>query len=53
MTGGGFGGSTIALIRHGDAETVAQAVADAFAAEGFDAPAFLDAPPSAPAGRDA
>lgn len=53
MTGGGFGGSTIALVRAQDVERVAAAVADAFAEAGFTAPAFLAAPPSAPAGRDA
>ncbi|MCL1869723.1 MAG: galactokinase [Promicromonosporaceae bacterium] len=53
MTGGGFGGSTIALVRAGDVETVAAAVAEAFAAQGLTAPGFLAAPPSAAAGRDA
>ncbi|MCF4123476.1 galactokinase [Antribacter sp. KLBMP9083] len=50
MTGGGFGGSAIALVRVSDEERVAQAVADAFAAASLTPPAFLDAPPSAPAG---
>jgi len=50
MTGGGFGGSAIALVRADERETVARAVADAFAARGFAPPAFLAAPPSAPAG---
>lgn len=52
MTGGGFGGSAIALVRAGSEAQVAQAVVDAFAAHGFGAPAFLVADPSAPAGRD-
>ena len=50
MTGGGFGGSAIALVRADEADVVAQAIADAFALRGFAAPAFLTAPPSAPAG---
>jgi galactokinase len=49
MTGGGFGGSAIALVRVSDEERVAQAVADAFAAASLTPPAFLDAPPSPPA----
>jgi galactokinase len=51
MTGGGFGGSAIALLRAGTAGEVAEAVTAAFAAEGLTAPAFLRAVPSAPAGR--
>ncbi len=53
MTGGGFGGSTIALVRHGEAGRVAAAVAAAFEEAGLTAPAFLEAPPSAAADRDA
>ncbi|QAY70197.1 galactokinase [Xylanimonas protaetiae] len=53
MTGGGFGGSTIALVRVADVERVAEEVAAAFAAQGLTAPAFLLGPPSAAAGRDA
>jgi galactokinase len=49
MTGGGFGGSAIALVNRADVDTVAQAVANAFAEAGLTAPAFLLAPPSAPA----
>ncbi len=49
MTGGGFGGSAIALVRAGTEGTVATAVAAAFAAEGLRAPEFLLALPSAPA----
>ena len=51
MTGGGFGGSAIALVDADAVEQVARAVVQAYAREGFDAPAFLDAVPSAPAGR--
>ena len=51
MTGGGFGGSAIALVRREDTERVAEQVAAAFAAKGLRAPAFLRAVPSAPAGR--
>jgi galactokinase len=53
MTGGGFGGSTIALVRADEVERVAEHVATAFAEAGLAAPAFLAAPPSAAAGRDA
>ena len=49
MTGGGFGGSAIALVHAGTEETVAAAVAAAFASEGLRAPEFLLALPSAPA----
>ncbi|MDR2373877.1 MAG: galactokinase [Bifidobacteriaceae bacterium] len=41
MTGGGFGGSAIALIRRGQAPAVAGAVALAFAAQGLKEPVFL------------
>ena len=51
MTGGGFGGSAIALLPAGTGEKVAAAVAEAFGRAGFAAPAFLSAVPSAPAGR--
>ena len=51
MTGGGFGGSAIALIDATAAGAVARAVVDAYAETGFAAPAFLNAVPSAPAGR--
>ncbi|WP_127125870.1 galactokinase [Georgenia sp. SYP-B2076] len=50
MTGGGFGGSAIALVDSGDARHVAAAVDRAFAEAHFDAPAFLSAIPAAPAG---
>ena len=51
MTGGGFGGSAIALVPAGRVDEVAGAVRDAFAGAGLRAPDFLLAPPSAPAGR--
>ena len=51
MTGGGFGGSAIALVDTGEADAVARAVVRAYAEAGFAAPAFLNALPSGPAGR--
>ncbi|WP_122260800.1 galactokinase [Ornithinimicrobium cerasi] len=51
MTGGGFGGSAIALVDREDVELVAGAVAEAFADEGLTEPHFLEAAPSRPAGR--
>lgn len=53
MTGGGFGGSTIALVHDGDVDAVTQAVQEAFDAAGLTSPVFLQARPSGPAGRDA
>jgi galactokinase len=47
MTGGGFGGSAIMLVRAGDVERVERAVADAFAQRGWPAPGFLRAVASA------
>jgi galactokinase len=41
MTGGGFGGSAIALVPHGALDRVAQAVAAAFDEHGWPAPGFL------------
>jgi galactokinase len=49
MTGGGFGGSAIALVRADAVDAVAAAVAQAFAAAELHAPAFLVATASAPA----
>ncbi len=49
MTGGGFGGSAIALVRVEDVETVVTVVQAAFDDAGLTAPGFLLAPPSAPA----
>ncbi|MDQ1292399.1 MAG: galactokinase [Actinomycetota bacterium] len=51
LTGGGFGGSAIALVRAGDAVHVAQAVTEAFARSGWNRPAFLLGRPSQGAGR--
>jgi galactokinase len=47
MTGGGFGGSAVALTDSAAVAGVASAVARAFAARGWDPPAFLHAVPSA------
>lgn len=52
MVGGGFGGSAVALVRDGDVDAVARAVAGAFSGAGFAAPAFLVATPETAAGRD-
>ena len=51
MTGGGFGGSVIALAPAGTASAVAAAVTAAFAAQGWLAPAIWPAQPAAGAGR--
>ena len=51
MTGGGFGGSAVALVDAALTDQVAAAVAQAFADKGFDHPAFLRAVPSTPATR--
>ena len=51
MTGGGFGGSAIALVGEDDVDAVERAVAAAFADAGWDAPGFLTATPSAGARR--
>ena len=50
MTGGGFGGSAIALVRTQELEQVAQAIAQAFAKAGYREPAFLQAEPGPGAG---
>jgi galactokinase len=44
MTGGGFGGSALALLEPGTAEQVKQAVTTAFSDAGYRAPEFLDVP---------
>src|SRR3712207_3736540 len=44
MTGGGFGGSAIALVPPDGADRVKEAVTSAFADAGFRAPEFLDLP---------
>ena len=46
MTGGGFGGCIIALVRRGTGDQVAEAVCTAFADAGFGAPAHFVASPS-------
>lgn len=51
MTGGGFGGSAIALVDRELLEETAQAVAQAYSERGLGAPAFIVAVPSAPAGK--
>jgi len=51
MTGGGFGGSAIALVPSGELEAVRTSVAAAFDERGWTAPVFLTAPPSAGARR--
>jgi galactokinase len=51
MTGGGFGGSAIALVPAGSVDEVAAAVVDAFGREGLRAPGFLRAEPSLSARR--
>ncbi len=51
MTGGGFGGSIIALVPFSRVDDVARAVRNAFAAQGYRAPDVREAVPSAGAGR--
>ncbi|MFT4082061.1 MAG: galactokinase [Nocardioides sp.] len=46
MTGGGFGGAAIALVGRATAETVAEAVAKAFAERGYAAPTIFEVQPS-------
>ena len=53
MTGGGFGGSAIALVRADDAPRVQDAVRSAFADRGFHPPSCFVVAASGPAGRDA
>ncbi|MCS6711265.1 galactokinase [Brachybacterium sp. EF45031] len=52
MTGGGFGGSTIALVEHDRAEAVAEEIARAAETRGLPAPHFFLALPGDGAGRD-
>jgi galactokinase len=52
MTGGGFGGSAIALVREDDLETVRSAVETAFDNAGLRRPRTFTAVPSRGAGRD-
>lgn len=51
MTGGGFGGSAIALVGRDQVQAVAASVSASFAEAGLEAPHFLTAVPSAPAHR--
>lgn len=51
MTGGGFGGSIIALVDSGRTEAVLASVREAFATKGFDAPRHFIVTPSAGAHR--
>ena len=51
MTGGGFGGSAIALVDAHAVEEVARAVAAAYAERGWEPPHFIRSLPGAPAGR--
>ena len=52
MTGGGFGGSTIALVEADRAQEIAETIAAAFDGAGFTAPEFFLALPSEGAGQD-
>ncbi len=51
MTGGGFGGSAIALVPDARVDEVREAVAATYEKHGWDSPAFLTAPPSPGARR--
>ena len=51
MTGGGFGGSAIAMVDSGAAGVIADEVAQSFARNGFGPPRFLLAHPSGGAAR--
>lgn len=51
MTGGGFGGSAIAIVAADEVPRVSDAVAAAFAAHGFTAPHFLAATAAGPGAR--
>lgn len=53
MTGGGFGGSSIALLPSENVEVAAEAIAQAFAKAGFAEPEFAVALPGAGARREA
>ncbi|WP_298945207.1 galactokinase [uncultured Microbacterium sp.] len=53
MTGGGFGGSAIALVEHAQVDAVRAAVETAFADAGFTAPNIFTVHPSGGARRDA
>jgi galactokinase len=51
MTGGGFGGSAVVLLRDEQVPETESAVSAAFAEKGWDAPAFVRAVAGAPAAR--
>ncbi len=51
MTGGGFGGSIVALVRAGDLGAVSREIETAFAGAGLAPPAFVSAAAGAPAQR--
>ena len=51
MSGGGFGGSAIALVDSAAADAVTAAISDAFAAAGYTAPAVFTVLPASGAGR--
>lgn len=51
MTGGGFGGSAIALVSADAVLDIAQVVARAYETRGWETPHFIRALPGAPAGR--
>ena len=51
MTGGGFGGSAIALVETGAADSIADAVAEAFRERGWREPGFLVAVAGPAGGR--
>ena len=51
LTGGGFGGSVIALVPAGRAGQVRRAVTERFARHRWPAPRYLEAVPSGPARR--
>ena len=51
MTGGGFGGSAIALVPADDVDAVRTAIAQSFDEKGWQPPGLLSAQPSDGAGR--
>ncbi len=53
MTGGGFGGSAIALVAHASVDAVSTAVTEAFAVAGFTAPGIFTVQAAQGARRDA
>ncbi|MCH4159362.1 MAG: galactokinase, partial [Bifidobacterium minimum] len=52
MTGGGFGGSIIAMVDKGESRHVAEAIAQEFATRGFRQPQYLTAVASAAGCRE-